>query len=62
MSKSHKRGGAKMHRKRVKARNERIKQEIRSIEHLKLKIFEEAKQRYEQEQASGVKLNLNSDV
>lgn len=59
MPKSHKRGGAKMHRKRVKARNERIKQEIRSIENLKMKIFEEAKQRYEEEQASGVKLKMN---
>lgn len=62
MPRSKVRGGRKAHNKRVKARNERIKQEIRSIENLKLKIFEEAKQRYEQEQSSGIKLNMNPDA
>lgn len=44
------RGGRKAHNKRIKARNERIKKGYWEFEALKRKIYEEAKERYEQEQ------------
>lgn len=46
MGKSKVRGGAKAHRKRVVARNKKIKENDAIVEDLKRKIFEEAKQRY----------------
>ena len=41
----------KQHRKKVAKRNERLKVEERQIDSLQRKIFEEAKQRYLDEQA-----------
>ena len=41
----------KEHRKKVAKRNERLKVEERQIDSLQRKIFEEAKQRYLDEQA-----------
>ena len=61
MAKSSKRGGEKAHRKRVAKRNEKVKQEIRSIEHLKMKIYEEAKDRYEQQQNKQTEIKIKND-
>jgi protease II len=54
MAKSKKRGGEKEHRKRVKARNEKLKKEHWEFEALKKKIYEEAKQRHEEEQNKSI--------
>jgi len=53
---------AKEHRKKVKARNERLKGEERAVEKLRRQIFEEAKQRYlnEQENKNKELWNTNS--
>jgi hypothetical protein len=53
---------AKEHRKKVKARNERMKGEERAVEKLRRQIFEEAKQRYldEQENKKQELWNTNS--
>jgi hypothetical protein len=53
---------AKEHRKKVKARNERMKGEERAVEKLRRQIFEEAKQRYlnEQENKNKELWNTNS--
>ena len=61
MPRSKVRGGRAAHNKRVKKRNEKVKQEIRSIEHLKMKIYEEAKDRYEQQQNNPTQIKLNND-
>lgn len=50
MAKSRVRGGRKAHNKRIKARNEKLKKGYWEFEMLKKKIYEEAKERYEQEQ------------
>ncbi len=50
MPESKKRGGKKAHNKRIKARNEKMKKGYWEFEALKKKIYEEAKERYEQEQ------------
>jgi hypothetical protein len=50
MPRSRVRGGRKAHNKRVKARNEKMKDKYWEFEALKRKIYEEAKARYEQEQ------------
>ena len=50
MPQSKKRGGKKAHNKRVKARNEKLKKGYWEFEMLKKKIYEEAKERYYQEQ------------
>lgn len=44
------RGGRKAHNKRIKKRNEQMKKGYWEFEALKRKIYEEAKERYEQEQ------------
>jgi len=46
---SRKRGGKKQHNRRIKARNVKRLADIIAIEALKKKIWEEAKERYEQE-------------
>jgi hypothetical protein len=53
---------AKEHRKKVKARNERMKGDERAVEKLRRQIFEEAKQRYlnEQENKNKELWNTNS--
>ena len=50
MPRSRVRGGRKAHNKRIKARNEKLKKGYWEFEALKRKIYEEAKERYEQEQ------------
>ncbi len=50
MPESKKRGGKKAHNKRVKARNKKLEGKYWEFEMLKKKIYEEAKERYEQEQ------------
>jgi hypothetical protein len=49
MPESKKRGGRKQHNKRIKKRNEHRTFIQKSIKALKMKIIEEAKQRYEEE-------------
>ncbi len=49
MPRSRVRGGRKAHNKRIKARNARRLADIIAIEALKKKIWEEAKERHEQE-------------
>lgn len=51
MPKSRLRGGKKQHRKRVAKRNQNIKENEKAIMHLRKKIYEEAKARYEAEQS-----------
>jgi hypothetical protein len=50
MAKSKLRGGKKEHNKRVAKRNEQLKKGNWELEMLKRKIYEEAKQRYLEEQ------------
>lgn len=50
MPRSRVRGGRKAHNKRIKARNLNRLADVIAIEALKKKIYEEAKERYEQEQ------------
>jgi protease II len=59
MGKSKKRGGEKEHRKRVKARNEKLKKGHWEFEALKKKIFEEAKQRHEEEQNKPMEIKVS---
>lgn len=50
MPRSRVRGGRKAHNRRIKARNVKRLADIIAIEALKKKIWEEAKERHEQEQ------------
>ena len=61
MAKSSKRGGAKAHNKRIKARNEKIKGKEWEFEMLKKKIYEEAKARYEEEQNKPTELKIKEN-
>jgi hypothetical protein len=61
MPESKKRGGKKAHNKRVKARNEKMKGKIWEFEMLKRKIYEEAKQRYLDEQNKPTELKIKTD-
>jgi hypothetical protein len=61
MAKSKLRGGAKAHNKRIKARNEKIKKGNWEFEMLKKKIYEEAKQRYLDEQNKPTELKITTD-
>jgi hypothetical protein len=54
MAKSKKRGGEKEHRKRVEKRNKQLKQDLVAIEALKRKIYEEAKQRMEEQKNNNI--------
>lgn len=47
---SRKRGGKKQHNKRIRHRNMMKNHLVNAIQALKRKIYEEAKERYEQEQ------------
>ena len=55
MPRSRVRGGRKAHNKRIKARNKKRLSDIIAIEELKRKIWEEAKDRYKQE--DNIKIN-----
>ena len=48
MPRSKVRGGRKAHNKRIQQRREQAKVDIKAIDHLKKKIFEEALERYKQ--------------
>ena len=50
MPESKKRGGKKAHNKRIRKRAQEMKRKHWELEALKRKIYEEAKERYEQEQ------------
>jgi hypothetical protein len=61
MAKSKLRGGAKAHNKRIKARNEKIKGKEWEFEMLKKKIYEEAKERYLEEQNKPTELKIKEN-
>jgi hypothetical protein len=61
MPESKKRGGKKAHNKRIKARNEKLKGKIWEFEMLKRKIYDEAKQRYIEEQNKPTELKIKTD-
>jgi hypothetical protein len=61
MAKSSKRGGVKAHNKRVAKRNEQLKKGHWEFEMLKKKIYEEAKQRYLEEQNKPTELKITTD-
>ena len=62
MPRSKVRGGRKEHNKRIAKRKEQTKIDLKAIEELKRKIYQEAKERYEQEknnpQQNTFKINL----
>ena len=61
MAKSKLRGGKKEHNKRVAKRNEQLKKGNWELEMLKKKIYEEAKQRYLDEQNKPAELKITTD-
>jgi hypothetical protein len=61
MPESKKRGGKKAHNKRIKARNEKLKGKIWEFEMLKRKIYDEAKERYIEEQNKPTELKIKTD-
>jgi hypothetical protein len=61
MAKSKKRGGEKAHRKRIEKRNIELKKGHWELEMLKKKIYEEAKQRYLEEQNKPTELKITTD-
>lgn len=61
MPESKKRGGKKAHNKRIKARNEKMKGKIWEFEMLKKKIYEEAKQRYYEEQNKQTEIKITTN-
>ena len=61
MPESKKRGGKKAHNKRIKARNEKLKGKIWEFEMLKRKIYDEAKERYIEEQNKPTELKITTD-
>ena len=61
MAKSSKRGGVKAHNKRIAKRNEQLKKGNWELEMLKKKIYEEAKQRYLDEQNKPAELKIKTD-
>jgi hypothetical protein len=61
MAKSKVRGGKKEHNKRVAKRNEVLKKGHWELEMLKKKIYEEAKERYLEEQNKPTELKIKQD-
>ena len=61
MPRSRVRGGRKAHNKRIKARNEKMKGKYWEFEMLKRKIYEEAKQRYLDEQNKPTEIKVKED-
>jgi hypothetical protein len=61
MAKSKLRGGKKAHNKRVAKRNEQLKKGHWEFEMLKKKIYEEAKDRYYEEQNKQTEIKLKTD-
>lgn len=61
MPRSKVRGGRKAHNKRIKARNEKMKGKYWEFEQLKKKIYEEAKERYLEEQNKQQEIKIKED-
>ena len=61
MAKSKLRGGKKEHNKRIAKRNIEVKKGNWELEMLKKKIYEEAKQRYLDEQNKPAELKITTD-
>ena len=61
MAKSKLRGGKKQHNKRVAKRNEQLKKGNWELEMLKRKIYDEAKERYYQEQNKQTEIKTTID-
>ena len=61
MPRSKVRGGRKAHNKRIAKRNEQIKKGNWELEMLKRKIYEEAKQRYLEEQNKPTEIKTITD-
>ena len=61
MAKSKLRGGKKEHNKRVAKRNEQLKKGNWELEMLKKKIYEEAKERYLEEQNKPAQLKITTN-
>ena len=59
MPRSRVRGGRKAHNKRIRRRNEQMKKGYWEFEALKRKIYEEAKERYEQEQNKSLQIKTD---
>ena len=55
------RGGRKAHNKRIRARNEKMKAKYWEFEQLKKKIYEEAKERYLEEQNKQQEIKIKED-
>jgi hypothetical protein len=55
------RGGRKAHNKRIRARNEKMKDTYWEFEQLKKKIYEEAKERYLEEQNKQQEIKIKED-
>jgi hypothetical protein len=55
------RGGRKAHNKRIRARNEKMKDKYWEFEQLKKKIYEEAKERYLEEQNKQQEIKIKED-
>jgi uncharacterized membrane protein YcaP (DUF421 family) len=55
------RGGRKAHNKRIRARNEKMKDKYWAFEQLKKKIYEEAKERYLEEQNKQQEIKIKED-
>ena len=60
MAKSSKRGGEKEHRKRIAKRNIELKKGHWELEMLKKKIYEEAKERYLEEQNKPTEIKIQT--
>lgn len=58
MPRAHVRGGRKAHNKRIRHRKLMMNHQVLAIESLKRKIYEEARQRYEEEKNKPVELNV----
>lgn len=61
MAKSKLRGGKKQHNKRVAKRNEQMKKGHWELEMLRRKIYEEARDRYYQEQNKQTEIKITTD-
>lgn len=63
MGKSKKRGGEKLHRKRVAKRNAKLRADEIAVERLRQQIFQEAKQRYLDKQSGQTEntFSINTD-
>lgn len=61
MPRSRVRGGNKAHNKKIKHRKLMMNHQVLAVEALKKKIYEEAKQKYEEEQNKPVQIKIKND-